>query len=87
MLMKKIITYKKCKCGEYYEDYTSDTLCYDVSFDEFMEGCRDHMKEVNNYRKKWGCYGTYHPFQTVYGFMLNYHGKHYSIREVVCLDD
>ena len=23
--MKKIITYKKCKCGNYYEDYTQDS--------------------------------------------------------------
>ena len=70
-----------------YDEYTGDLLYYNVPHNEFMENYREHMDAVNAYRRRWSVAYGQRTFQTLYGFMLNYHGEHYFIREVACLDD
>ena len=72
---------------EIYEEYVCGLLLHwDIPYEEFCKRYHTRMRATNRYREQGAEYG-WRTFQTLYGFMLTKSGEHYSIREVVCLDD
>lgn len=61
-----------------YEDYVADVLYYDMTTAEHIEDKTRWMDRANGFRSR--------PWQTLYGFLLNYHGDDYWISEVGVLE-